>query len=175
MTEIVAFTGKAKHGKDTAAKVLINEQGYTREGFADPLKQICSIAFDFPIEFFEDPDRKEAPLDHWPFQSPREIAQTVGTEMFRKHYPGVWVENLKRRASQHEKTVVTDLRFLDEEGAIRELKGKILRVVKLGTDEKMRQHVSETEQDQIRADGMIAVPAGAVDLLCQRVREMFPC
>lgn len=176
MNQIVAFTGKARHGKDTAAKVLINEQGYVPESFTGPLKEICSIAFNFPVEYFNDPVLKEKPLDHFPFQSPREIAQTVGTEMFRKHYPGVWVENLKRRALNHEKTVITDLRFLDEAGAIKSLGGLIIRVIKLNADEEqVRQHVSETEQDQIIANGSIAVPAGAIDLLNQRVREMFPC
>lgn len=38
---IVAFTGKARHGKDTAANILVEEFGFEKVGFADKLKAMA--------------------------------------------------------------------------------------------------------------------------------------
>jgi hypothetical protein len=68
VTAIVAFTGYAQSGKDTAARYLRLHHGYTRVAFADALRRICAESFGWPLEWFEGDDLKEQPLPAgaWP-------------------------------------------------------------------------------------------------------------
>jgi hypothetical protein len=65
---IVAFTGYAKSGKDTAARYLRERHGYTKVAFADALRRLCARLFGWPLEWFEDDALKEQPLptERWP-------------------------------------------------------------------------------------------------------------
>ena len=59
---IISLSGEAGTGKDTAAEYLINNYGFSRVAFADELKQMCSKAFNLPMELFEDRRLKDAPF-----------------------------------------------------------------------------------------------------------------
>lgn len=46
--EIIALWAPMGHGKTTAAEQLVRAHGFTRRGFADPLKRLCGDVFDLP-------------------------------------------------------------------------------------------------------------------------------
>ena len=60
---IIAFSGKAGSGKDTAADVLVKRHGFKKIAFADPLKALCAPVFNIPIEIFNDRELKDKEFD----------------------------------------------------------------------------------------------------------------
>jgi len=112
--EIVAFCGKKRSGKDTAGDAAAS-LGYMPIAFADPIKEICQVVFEFTDEQVY--GSKKGEIDEfWDF-SPRWAMQTIGTEMFRDHIgDDVWVKSLLTRIdhSNHDKFAVTDVRFPNE-------------------------------------------------------------
>lgn len=126
---IIGITGYKGHGKDTAAKVFIR-RNYRQDMFAYSLKEACKLIFNLTDKEINDRVLKEKKLDRWPYLSPREILQYVGTDMFRASFPKVWVNSLLGRINDNEKVVVTDVRFPDEAEALRSLGAKIIRVVR---------------------------------------------
>jgi hypothetical protein len=81
--QLIGIHGHAGVGKDTLA--LYFHEEYTNvyiEHFADPLKAACSKAFGIQLEQFSTPEVKEKIHPYWNV-SPRQIAQFMGTEIFR--------------------------------------------------------------------------------------------
>lgn len=60
---IIAFSGYAGEGKDTAAEFLINQKGFTRVSFADELKIMCAESFGINIDFFTNRELKDKNFD----------------------------------------------------------------------------------------------------------------
>jgi hypothetical protein len=60
---IVGIGGKARHGKDSIANVLVDKFGYVRISVADPLKSILSQAFEIPLGYFYDGNLKDKDFD----------------------------------------------------------------------------------------------------------------
>lgn len=161
---LVVFCGPRRAGKGTCAEYLmghLRKRGLTprKVDFADPLREISGIVFGVSQAEFLDPVLKERPLDSWPFLSPREILQTVGTDLFRYQWPDVWLRAWQRTARQHlaqgptAVVVTTDCRFVNEAEAVRSLdpKAMILRVTRdslVGVD----RHASEMEWSAIPFD-----------------------
>lgn len=56
---IIAFSGKAHHGKDTAAEALIDRHKFIRIGLADKLKDITAKVFGLSRTDMDDPNQKE--------------------------------------------------------------------------------------------------------------------
>lgn len=149
---LIGVTGKKGSGKTEAADALCRVLGYTTLSFADPLRDVCRTVFGLTDDELNDRKLKESPLTRWPFQSPRELMQLVGTDMFRHHFPEVWITAFTRkyRSLDNPQVVVPDVRFINEEKAIRALGGVIIRIERdLPSSD---QHPSETEMDEIQAD-----------------------
>lgn len=163
--QLVAITGKRGHGKSTAAGAL-EDLGWKHINFADPLRQIAMIAYGLSMHEMLDPVLKETPLTRWPYKSPREILQRIGTEMFRGYVDDTWIEAFKRAAGEHDRVVCSDCRFLNEGDAVRALGGALIRVInphKAATD-VASQHASETEMDSIIVDHTLVNGGSIADL-----------
>ncbi len=59
--QIIAFTGSAGTGKDTAADILVTHCGFTKLAFADALRAEVQEAFNVPPELLTRRDLKEMP------------------------------------------------------------------------------------------------------------------
>lgn len=156
-TKIVAITGKRGHGKTTAAMAL-ESQGYRHINFADCLKEVVEMVYGVPMAVLQDPVLKEQVLVDWPYRSPRELLQIVGTDMFRKtKFPDgeaiddTWIRNFQRRAVAYSHVVCSDLRFPNEAETVLSLGGLIIKVVdpRKVTGDAASQHASETAIDLI--------------------------
>jgi hypothetical protein len=166
---ILGISGRARAGKDTVAEIFIKKFNFKRVSFADPLKEICSEAFNIPLDTFHNNTKKdvafESPLqvniDHMQslvmllkgagcapsqaqidslvddgismqFVSPRDLLQRVGTNLCRNHLgDSVWINIFKNKISKTEgHCIVTDVRFLNERQAIRDLGGVNFLVIR---------------------------------------------
>lgn len=56
---LLGLSGKSHSGKDTVADVLVNKFGFKKFSFASPLKEMCSKAFNVPLNYFYDVDLKD--------------------------------------------------------------------------------------------------------------------
>jgi len=112
MEQLIGITGYARHGKDTAARVLVDEFDYLRIGFADALKSMA-LALNPIIGHLEsgyaevglEPYRlaEAVAVDGWDKAKAdpevRRFLQVLGTEGVRNHIgENAWVEALQRVA-----------------------------------------------------------------------------
>lgn len=185
MSKIIAFTGLRGHGKDTAARALVRDYGYVQINFADPLREVCHLVYGVTFDEMLDPVLKEKTLDRWPYKSPRELLQQIGTDMFRNYIDDTWVQAWKNKVQQvldgaavglvkgelayAAGVVCSDCRFLNEAAMVASLGGTLIKIedprkrAKLKLDERAL-HQSEVEIDQLQANWTITNDRGIRDL-----------
>lgn len=165
-THLIALTGAAGCGKDTAGRMLgslalASKLDATVTGFADPIRQM--LAAIIPAEYMTDRTLKEAPAPHIGY-SYRALAQTLGTDYGRVLMPGLWVR-LKEAQLYGAATaqtprnkpvihIVTDVRFEDEAAWVRRHGGTLLRIHRAAAV-SVREHESEWAWPHLRADAEI--------------------
>jgi len=145
MSETIGLTGPAGCGKDTVANMLYRDFGYDIFAFADPLKQGIATMLQIPIGDFFDREAKEIPNDYWK-KSPRELAQTCGTEWARTHVAAdCWIRRLAidKAFVKSERRVVVDVRFDNESDWIRDQGGELWHIRRSNV-QSVRPHVSES-------------------------------
>lgn len=118
MSRLIGIAGKAGSGKDTAGAYLVERHGFAQYAFADPIRAMIGALGAFPASDLVSRDTKEVVID-WLGKSPRQMAQTLGTEWGRELvHPQLWVLMAQRRweAAQvaGEDLVITDVRFENE-------------------------------------------------------------
>ncbi len=175
--QLIAFTGRKGHGKNSAAEPVLRIRssvtqkfGWTEVNFADKLKEVCALVFDMDVEELYDPVVKEMKLNKYPFETPRSILQRVGTELFRSEWPDVWTQAWDREASKHSHVVVTDLRFQNEYDVIRRLWGTVVRIERprMGDSDE---HQSETEMTGFQ-ENVLILNDGSLEDLERKVLEI---
>lgn len=136
-TLVFGLGHKARHGKDSAAQILIEQfpQLVKRFALADALRCYCRVEHGMTV--------KDAPL-----------LQKVGVAM-RQRNPNVWIDTLYWQLVENAPriAVITDVRFQNEADFVKALGGKLIRVTRLINDEgdpyqatdRDPNHVSETE------------------------------
>lgn len=198
MTPLVAFTGYARSGKDTAADALRREvPGAVVRAFADSLKVECAKAYGAPIEWFMIDEYKDTefkhlalgnatdrrfrqfmaqcPVDMFSWRTPREIMQLYGTE-YRRRLDGddYWVErcvevlDLYPDAPLH---IITDCRFPNESAAVLNRRGQIWKIIRPGV-ERRSDHRSEAYIDLI-APTRFVHNDGTVRELSEKIRAYW--
>lgn len=78
---IMSLSGFKNSGKDTVAKILVENYGFTRIAFADTLKDMASKMYNIPRSFFDDPDKKENPILSLPVESKDKFAEMLHSFM----------------------------------------------------------------------------------------------
>ena len=134
--KLIGVHGKAQSGKDTIARVLVEEHGFVGMAFTDPLKAAASILFNWPpeIAFSDEIKTHQNPL--WNDLTGREIFQKFGTEAMRGTFgDDFWIKrwacDYSRLRKKHS-IVVSDVRTNIEADMIRGLGGLILHVERRG-------------------------------------------
>lgn len=170
---LVGLIGKKRVGKDTFAAVLVEEFGFARVAFADPLKEMA-LTIDPPIPFYGTRLLSEKVADYgWEFvkdtyPEARRFLQRLG-DGARQFDPEFWVragmaQVYSTRGSrslamfQHvdapKPVVITDVRYPNEADAIRDAGGTLVRIVRPGVDDGDT-HESETALDGYEVDATI--------------------
>lgn len=156
---IIGICGKAGSGKDTIADHIVEWYGFKKLCFADPLKRACSEAFGIPLSHFYDTTLKEVKDPYW-HVSPRQIAQYVGTELFRDSMQGLkgvaiqkqfWVYRFLKDVVENSNIsfVVSDVRFNNEAEVILNRGGYLFNVISNRAPESVgiSNHASEAGID----------------------------
>lgn len=156
---LIAFTGEAGSGKDTACSFLEPTHQFA---FAEPLKRMLGDTFGFTYEQMYIPEEKEKVHEVWGI-SFRECAQWMGTDVLR----GRWRDFFTRRMGMEIDNalkddpsafiVITDARFDNEAEFIRERGGFILKVERTNNHKKTAHgtHASEQGISDHLIDGVI--------------------
>lgn len=127
---IFGITGQKYNGKDTIANYLRDSHGYTQVAFADALKDICGVLFDFNYDQLYGCS-KEVPDSHWFGITPRTILQYVGTEIFRTYDEAFWIKCVENKINRKKGLyVISDVRFQNELDMIKQHRGCVIRVVR---------------------------------------------
>ena len=183
--QFIGLRGKKGAGKTTVAGMLDDFREYS---FADALKELCMYVFLFTDAQVYDPDEKECGDERWDHTTPREILQTVGTELFRNRLPtllprlsvgegGIWVTNTLMRIENVPRVVISDVRFPDEQRFIHKQGGKVIEIVRPQASSQGPEgglftgHISENALSECPADATI-VNSGSLDDLRKRVGEV---
>lgn len=137
---IVGLSGLKRSGKDTVFNVIREEserkyvRQFLRYAFADPVRKITSIMFDWSIEEMNNPVFKETIDPRWGI-SPRQAMQYIGTDVGRIAIPrdyktfaevtgdSIWVKHFVHAVQKHPEYnwVLTDVRFQNEVDAVRNI------------------------------------------------------
>ena len=130
--KLIGVHGKARSGKDTFARVLVEEHGFVRTAFADPLKAAASILFNWPPELAFSDEIKSYKSPLWNNLTGREIFQKLGTEAIRGTFgDDFWIKRWAcdyGRLSKQHSVVVSDVRTNLEADMIRGLGGLIIHL-----------------------------------------------
>jgi len=154
---LVAFSGFKGSGKDTAAKVLIEEYGFTRIFFAEPILQALKVLN--PI-VWPDPDkfgsvvRFKDVLDQFgwdkakQYTEVRRLGQVFGTEVGREFFSeDCWLQIMDKDypdlSWENTRYVITDCRFENECQFVRDKGGSITWIYRSGTGSDG--HASESD------------------------------
>jgi len=123
-TTVYGLCGFAGSGKNTAASLLLKHTHGHAYSFAGPLKDGVAAIFGWTREMLEGDtwksrawrDQSDPDWSHAFGRSvtPRMILQEVGTEVFRKYLPNIWVEAAARRMQTNATAIFTDTRFGNE-------------------------------------------------------------
>jgi len=123
---IIGVTGHKYNGKDTVADYYVKHYGYVKLSFANPLKKVAKILFNFNDRQLYG-DLKEEVDARWDI-TPRQAMQFIGTEMVRdnigKLLPHIgndfWaystIQHIKEELliNPHSKFIISDVRFPNE-------------------------------------------------------------
>lgn len=153
---IIGFVGFMGSGKGTAGKIL-KEFGFEQESFANGVKNVASVMFNWPRHLLEGDTGesrlfRETPDKFWSDKmgrdfTPREALQKVGTEagrdIFHKNF---WVFSLENRIKFATDYVITDVRFPNEIDWIHK-KGGIVIELKRGQNPIWYDDMANPESD----------------------------
>lgn len=135
---VIGLSGRAGCGKDKAADALTSSGAFISIRFAQALKDGLNAMFGFTNDQWNDREWKETEIELLG-KSPRQLAQTVGTEWGREMvHPDVWVACLALRIKRHiysaqepgdiKSIVIPDLRFQNEADWIKDNQGIIIEI-----------------------------------------------
>ncbi|WP_295842560.1 adenylate kinase [uncultured Xanthomonas sp.] len=136
--KIIGIHGRARSGKDTLARFLVDHHGFHRVALADPLREFVSAITGIPYEALVDGPAKEEPLSWLNDRSPRYMMQTLGTEWGRQMVDDqLWLKVAHRRVEEARKqgyagVVIPDVRFDNEAEFVSDLGGTVVEVVRPG-------------------------------------------
>lgn len=137
LPRIIAICGAKRSGKDVLADHLVANYGYQKLAFAEPLKKIAKIIFNFTDDQLGDGDAKDDVDERWGI-SPRKALQFFGTEVMQykvqELLPGIdrkllarsLIAKIEHDADKH--YVISDMRFYHEYEELAKLNAVVIKV-----------------------------------------------
>jgi hypothetical protein len=187
-TMIIGITGYAGHGKDTVAKILIEDFGYRRIAFADKVRE-AALAIDPMVDVELHVPIRLTPLISkigWDkakqFPDVRRLLQRVGTDMGRNIFgQNIWIQALFDQIIGEEfvnaetyNWVIPDVRFDNEANEIVDAwHGKMWRVSRPGFDNGIgTEHTSEALIATLPVTAELAND-GTIDDLRHKIHQLM--
>lgn len=149
---IIGLTGYAQSGKDTVAKILVEDFGYTRVAFADKIREFYyEIAPDY-VKFIVDEVGWEKAKQ---FSVVRESLQDIGLGARKIFGDQFWIAQALRDVHFEGNFVITDMRFPNEAEVVRKYDNAQIWRVKRDGVEAVNRHPSETAMEGERMDQIV--------------------
>jgi hypothetical protein len=158
---MIGFLAKRRSGKDTASDYLVKKFGYTKRGFAYPLKESVQKMFMFNNEQLYT-EKKEIIDPNWGVK-PRKVLQFIGTDIVRNLFcksllpdiennfwiksGDIWYNNNKE--VHNGKVVWCDVRFQNEVDYIQSKNGIVIKIERTLECDEDSLHESELDIDKI--------------------------
>ena len=168
---IIGLSGYAQSGKDTVAKILVEQHGFTRIAFADKIREFLYETNPMFDSIAGEPMFVKARVDRDGWEeakkSPhiRRLLQNSGVAARKLFGDNFWVHEAMKTMLTDPRPdmnyVITDVRFLNEADMIKANNGQIWRIKRLGVD-PVNSHVSETQMDGYPGD-QIFLNNGTID------------
>ncbi len=164
---IIGLTGYAQSGKDTVAKILVENYGYTRIAFADKIRDFLYETNPMFDAIAGEPMfvKNKVDRDGWEEakKSPhiRRLLQNSGVAARKLFGEDFWVKQALKDIKFGENYVLADVRFENEADEIKFTGGQIWRIKRLGI-EPVNSHLSETQMDGYPVD-QIFINNGTVE------------
>jgi hypothetical protein len=176
---IIGITGKARSGKDTLARILLEmTPGAQQMSFASPIREFVARLIGVTVDDLQDGPFKEAPLPELSGKSPRQMMQTLGTEWGRDLIdPDLWIKVARWELGTLEAigvplVVFSDVRFDNEAAMIRSLGGAIVHLSR-GAAGEISTHVSEAGISSFSELDLSVNNDGDLKQLKTRAREVL--
>ena len=167
---IIGLSGYAQSGKDTVAKILVEEYGFTRIAFADKIKELL---YEMNPRFNDRQLQQWVDLQGWDatkeIPEVRMLLQNLGVGARKIIGELVWVKVAMMQYDPNKNFVFTDVRFSNEARMIKDYGGHIWRVERPGIN-PANDHVSESELNAWNFDELI-YNAGSLEDLAEIVRS----
>jgi hypothetical protein len=137
---LIALTGRARSGKDTAGQFFCSTYGFTQYAFADPIRAGLRAALGLTDWHFN--EGKEIVIHEYG-KSPRQLMQLFGTEFGRNLiHPDIWQIRAEAALDSTKNLVLTDCRFNNEAEWARNRGGYVIRISRNNIP-RVHTHVSE--------------------------------
>jgi len=124
------ISGWAGSGKDAAASILMDELGFQRFAFADPLKHDVARETGIPLNYFYEPSLKDRPIKFdGESITPRALLIEAAADA-RAKYPNIYA-NMTADAiqcSDSKRVVISDWRYRNEYDVIQTFFSKVVRI-----------------------------------------------
>lgn len=154
LPRLIGITGLAGSGKDTLADALVYDRGAEKYNFALPIKHALNAMFGWTMEQWDDRIWKETKIA-WLGKSPRQCAQTLGTEWGRDLvHPDLWMLIAEDRYLKYRQDhsggpfIIPDVRFENEVDMIHRNGGIVVKISRLGVN-AVSAHVSEKGIEEV--------------------------
>ena len=164
---IIGLTGYAQSGKDTVANILVENYGYQRIAFADPIRDLLYETNPMLKEGY----RVQGLVDVYgwdrvkvDYPEARDLLQRLGVGARKTFGDMFWVNQALKGVYPEGDFVITDVRFPNEAKAIRLHEGsQIWRIKRAGFD-AVNAHVSESAMDGEKVDQIFLNSSTVEDL-----------
>jgi hypothetical protein len=147
---IIGLSGYAQAGKDSVANILVENYGYQRVAFADPIRDLLYATNPMLKEGY----RVQGLVDVYgwdrvkvDYPEARRLLQDLGVGARKTFGDMFWVQQALRQVNPEGNYVITDVRFPNEAKAIREYdNAQIWRIKRAGIS-AVNSHESESAMD----------------------------
>lgn len=155
---IIGLTGYAQSGKDSVAKVLVEQYGFTRLAFADKIRDMLYEVNPLVKDGFHLQNVVDA--YGWDkakllFPEVRGLLQRLGVSARTQVDENIWVVAVMGQMIDETDYVITDVRFKNEAKIIEQSQGKLWRVNRSGV-KAVNSHISESELDEYKVDKVLS-------------------
>jgi hypothetical protein len=166
---IIGLTGYAQSGKDTVAKILVDNYGYTRIAFADKIREfLYETAPDYIKLLVDEVGWEKAKKN----QVVRELLQTTGVGARNVFGEEFWISQAFSGRRDVDNVVVTDVRFTNEADYIKWYPGSQLWRIKRSGVGAVNSHASETQLDGYPVDQIFVNNGTIADLEALVLRRL---
>lgn len=159
---IIGLVGYAQSGKDSVAKVLVEQYGYKRIAFADKIREL--LLETNPL--IRDGFRVESVVSAYGwdqakvlFPEIRYLLQSLGVGARKSFGPQFWVQEAMKTMLNEPRTdlkyVITDVRFSNEADIVKANNGQLWRIKRPGV-RAVNAHISESELDGYKVDKILS-------------------